>query len=813
VTTSRRASRRAAGSTNTTEDTAGPGTLKFALPSAFLISFSVLAFEVALTRVFSVMLNYHFVFAVVSAAMFGLGIGGFLFRRLGKAMPQRAIHWGALVLAISLAGSVALILALPIYASSQFAGIRFWVYLALAVVPFGAAGFTIAGLFQRFSGKSSSLYGADLLGAATAAVVAVPAMDRLGPVNVIFLAAAVAAIAATLIGLPRRGAALRGLGAAIVLIALFAALAVTGVDFRVPVTSDPNKELFGLLSNPESETKIIESRWSSFGRTDLVQSKLHPNSLLLLVDGAAGSHMYNVDRVLNDPEAQMELTQHFAGSFPFSLVKDEEKKAALILGSGGGRDVVAALLGGVKNITAVEVNPDIVKIVRDYKDYNGAIYSGRPGITSVVAEGRNYVRTTDKTFDLIMLSIPVTKSSRSVEGYALTENNLFTVEAFGDYLDHLTVNGRIIIVGHSDVEILKLVSIALGSFEKRGVSEPEAMKHLYTVGSDMMPAIVIKKEPLSIDEANAVHNKLHELGFDKGVLFVPWIKQQTKGPATMFSQFLVNVSEGSRSVGDLSKLTTFDLRPATDDRPFFYKTARGLPSPFGIFAILMGFSVLVIVVLVTLRRKDTPVPKSFIGALRKDTTLKTYLLLFFALGIGYMLIEIALFQKLTLYLGRPQMALTVLLFSLLLGGGIGSFLTILLRRSTPRGGAALSIGVAVLVATLMLVFAKVFEMGVDPRIASTILILPLGIVMGCPFPLALKALDAHGFKSHTAVMWGVNGVASVLGSALSMILGITWGFSRALFVGIAIYLVIAALFFILKRAKPGGLVVRARGRA
>jgi spermidine synthase len=813
VTANRRIVPRTVGSKNATDDRAAAGTLKFALPSAFLISFSVLGFEVALTRVFSVMLNYHFVFAVVSAAMLGLGIGGLLFRRFGRATPQSAIQRGALILAISLAGSVALILALPIYASPQLAGIRLWLYLAIAIVPFGAAGFTLSGLFQQFSGKSSLLYGADLLGAAASALAVVPAMDRLGAVNVIFLSAAVAAVAATLVGLPRRGPALRGLGALIALVAVFAALVVTGADFKVPVTNDPSKDLFALVSDPTNEAKIVESRWSSFGRTDLVQSALFPNQMWLFVDGAAGSAMYDLDKILNDPQGKMELTQHFAGSFPFPLLKEGEKGSALVIGPGGGRDVVAALLGGVKDITAVEVNPDLVGIVREYKDYSGAIYSGRPGITSVIAEGRNYVRKTDKTFDLIMLSIPVTKSSRSVEGYALTENNLFTVEAFGDYLDHLTANGRIIIVGHSDVEILKLVSIAVGTFGKRGVSEAEAMKHLYTVGSDMMPAIVIKKEPVSVDEANAVHTRLHELAFDKGVLFVPWIEQQTKGSAIMFSQFLVNVSEGSRSMGDLSRLTTLELKPATDDRPFFYKTARGLPSPFGIFAILMGISVLAIIVLVSLPRKNTPDPRSFVGALRKSPTLKAYLLLFFALGIGYMLIEIAFFQKLTLYLGQPQRALTVLLFSLLLGGGIGSLLTSLLRRAAPRGGAALSVGVALLVAVLVFVFAKVFEIGVDPRIASTIVILPLGILMGCPFPLAVRALNAHGFKSHTAVMWGVNGVASVFGSALAMIVGISWGFSRALFIGIAIYLAIAALFIILARTKPAGLISKEGGRA
>lgn len=778
---------------------------RFALASLFLVSLSVLAFEVALTRVFSVMLSYHFVFAIVSAAMLGLGVGGLLFERWGSSTPEGAIWIGAFVFSLSLVGSVALILTLPIYGSQELAGIRFWLYLALAVLPFSAAGFVVSGLFQRFSERSSFMYGADLLGAAAGALAVVPAMDRLGAVNVIFLLAAVAAVGALLLGLPRLGRALPALGAFVLLGGLFAALVVSGADFKVPIANDPSKEMFGLLADPANKAQIVESRWSSFGRTDLVKSDLSANEMWLFVDGAAGSAMYNLDAILRKPQERIQFAMHSGESFPFPFLKDEEKKSALILGPGGGRDVIVALLGGVKKITAVEVNPDLVTIVKQYKDFNGGIYSGRPGVTAIVGEGRNFVRTTDENFDLIMASIPVTKSSRSVEGYALTENNLFTIQAFEDYLNHLTENGRMIIVAHGDAEIIKLVSIALAAFEKRGVTESQAMKHLYTVASDIMPAVVIQKQPLSVDEANAMHGKMHELGFDKGALFIPWIRQETIGPLRMFDQSLVDVSDGSLSMGALASATTLDLRPTTDDRPFFYKFERGLPSPFRMFAVLMALSALAVVVLATLRGKQGSDPLTFVGALRSSRRLKAYLVLFFTLGIGYMLIEIAFFQKLTLYINQPQMALTVLLFSLLLGGGIGSLLTSFLGRNRPRGGAAISLCVALLIVSLALFFPNMFAIGIDPRITTMILIFPLGILMGCPFPLAVRDLSMHGLKRHTSVMWGVSSAASVFGSALSMIMGISWGFSSALFAGAATYVGIAALFVILAKAKRTGL--------
>jgi hypothetical protein len=404
------------------------------------------------------------------------------------------------------------------------------------------------------------------------------------------------------------------------------------------------------------------------------------------------------------------------------------------------------------------------------------------------------VRTTDKKYDLIMAAIPVTKSSRSVEGYALTENGLFTVQAMSQYLGRLTGSGRLVFVAHNDVEIYKLIGLVLAAYKAQGASEAEAMQHLYTVGSEMMPTLVVQKQPLTVKEANAIHVLLHQQGFDKGALFVPLVPQQTLGSLSMFDPSLVDISKSSLSMAAVAKNADVDLRPATDDRPFFYKYERGLPSPFGVFAFVIGLAAAVLLILVALPRKPGPASRHFVGQLRQDPRLKGYLVLFSALGLGYMLIEIAFFQKLAPYIARPQIALTVLLFSLLLGGGIGAALTSLLARTRRPVAAPLSLCVSGLAVALAFVFPRVFELGLDPRLAAVLLVLPLGILMGCPFPLALRSLARDGLEDHTAALWGVNGVASVLGSASAMIIGLTWGFSGALFVGAGVYLGVAALF-------------------
>jgi len=221
-----------------------------ALPSVFLISLSILIFEVALTRIFSVMLSYHFVFAIVSAAMLGLGAGGFLFKWLRGSARDGAIWIGAFVYSLSLAAAVVLILTLPIVGSSGLAGVRTWVYILLAIVPFAAGGFAVAGLFRRFPEGSSLLYGADLVGAAAGALAVVPAMDAWGGVNVVFLAASVAAGGALLLGLSRLRRVLPALAALIVFAGLFAAFAQSGAGPSVPIANDPNKEMQGMLTDP-----------------------------------------------------------------------------------------------------------------------------------------------------------------------------------------------------------------------------------------------------------------------------------------------------------------------------------------------------------------------------------------------------------------------------------------------------------------------------------------------------------------------------------------------------------------------------------
>jgi spermidine synthase len=268
---------------------------------------------------------------------------------------------------------------------------------------------------------------------------------------------------------------------------------------------------------------LVASRWSAFGRTDLVRDEEDLNEMVFFIDGTAGTSMYRFDKDIGSLDKHE--FHHFPGYFPLKLLPEKEKEKVLIIGAGGGREVLLSLLGGAKEITAVEVNKDLVDMMKEYADFNGGIYNDFPGVEVVVEEGRNFIRATKEQYDIIMLTLPVTNTSRSPEGFALTENFLFTVESISDYLDRLKPSGRLIVVVHGELEIYKLIFTSLAALKKRGVSQSEAMTHIYTVGPKMFPVFVLKKSPLTMEEAERVHESMHEHEFSSVSSFIPFIEQ------------------------------------------------------------------------------------------------------------------------------------------------------------------------------------------------------------------------------------------------------------------------------------------------
>ncbi len=784
------------------------------------MAFSVLILEVALLRVFSVMLSYHFVFAIVSIAVFSLGFGGMFAVKWHRRWPRlrfplTASFYAAAIVALSIA-----VIKGPALLPRLSLRIALGLMTSLASIPFFLAGLTLATLYRMIPRQSSLLYAADLLGAAAGAVAVVALLNLMGGPG----ALAVAAVAASLSALLMSAGSPRGLKSALIVLAVsvagLVAVRLAPEAAEVAVGWDPDKDMYRYFSNPADRPAIVERRWSAFGRTDLVRSALSPDEMGLFVDGAAGSNMYNLQALLADPGERGTLLAGFGEFFELQFLRDEEKDNALIIGPGGGRDVLVALVGGVRDIIAVEVNPDVVALVRKYEDFNGGLYTRTPQVRVVVDEGRRYLRSSPTPYDLIMLALPVTKSSRSVEGYSLTENYLFTVDSFEDYLRKLTPDGRLVIVAHDDLEIYRLTVLATQAFHRLGVSQADAMKHLYTLSSGHMPTIVVKRSAYTREEADLRHQKIHTLGFDRGNFFVPYVRQVTQrvdeklDPSLqwrMFDYVMVALADGTIRTEQLVNAAVYDVSAVTDDRPFFYKFERGLPFPFGgLSALIVLFFAAMVALVFAGRRSVHNRPGTLVRFVVAAPGARLFVAVFAALGVGFMLVEVALFQKLMLLIGNPVQSLTTLLFALLLGSGIGSWINAHFKKRLEIVVAVSSLAAAVLIALSAVLVPRLPPLPDAGRLAWLLLI-PLGVSLGFAFPLTVRLLRDTGFEGTIPWMWGINGVGSLVGSALAMVLGILAGFSFALYLGAGLYVGVAVLQLALRRRLARVALIAAEG--
>ncbi|MCH2448513.1 MAG: hypothetical protein MK198_00050 [Gracilimonas sp.] len=612
------------------------------LCSLALISFGMILYEIVLTRIFAVILSYHYVFAVLSLAMLGLGMGGLLLKKRQLIWPSAGTDILALITALATGIITALILYLTQAVPATWGTSITYTILFLPVIPFLFFGMTIASFFQNAPERSSLLYGFDIAGGALAALAAVPLLNTMPATTAAFIVVLAAALASIIL---MTAESARWSTALLSLIAFL--LAGGGIWLApqsiLPIRNNQAKDINRILYDSSGNGRIVETRWSAFGQTSLVENDQLPDEKMIYVDGAAGTSMFNFRALLNDSTLQSDLTSNFGQFFPFYFLNENEKDSALIIGPGGGRDVLVALFGGVQSITAVEVNPDLVQIVKDYEDFNGGLYSKLPTTKVVVGEGRSFLRNTSEQYDLLMLALPVTKSSRSIDGYALTENYLFTVEAFSDYLNRLTPEGRIIFVTHGNAELYRLLGLTLKAFEEKGISNQEAMKHIYVVSKHDMPALVVKKTSFEGKDMQERHAALHQLEYDQGDYFIPFQEQAAfllpvpdDSTSTiewrMFDQNLYNLSNGTMTMEDFAKKFPLNISPVYDDNPFFYNFDKILPSPFRQLYGLLVLGLGVVVLVVSVKKSPDQVKLGFVRPFARHPELKGFLLIFLLLG-------------------------------------------------------------------------------------------------------------------------------------------------------------------------------------
>lgn len=778
------------------------GELAVALLGIFLTSLAFLAFQIAASRLLSLLLSYHFVFALVSLAMLGLGLGGVTAR---LAFPKASSARDSLRIAAGANATAALAVLVGVALVLRIAD-RPWIgepsgmllVLGLLFVPLLLAGVAFAQLFRAFGRISGQVYGADLAGAALGCLGVIWALDQLGGVGALLLAALLAAAGAMALAWPARqgGGPLGATAIVLAVLGLVFGAFLSGVyDPRVPVGANPEKEIHDALTGA-GQGELEASRWSSFGRTDLISFGDRRGFKDLYIDGTAGSPMYRFSGDFSAPgEAVEELIEEFPGYFPFLFMAEAARERALVIGPGGGRDILLARMGGFAHVRAVEVNPDLVKLVRDQSAYNGDLFGGRPDVEILVDEGRSFVRRDAERYGLVMLSLPVTNTSRSREGFALTESFLLTAQAIGDYVDALAPEGELVIIAHDEAAILRLVTTAIAAMAERGLTPQQVMARIYVLGSFPYPVFVLRQSPIEDAETRAMFAGARERGYSLAASYFPGI-----GAPGAVSPVLQAIEQGRIAPEELVRLAAergANVASVRDDSPFFHHLELAPPrAVVAVATIAAGLTLAVL--LASVLSGAAP------SAARRLPPHLGYPALYILLGVGFMLIEISLIQRFMLFLGQPVHVLAVVLFVLLLGMSAGSLVSNRLaaaRIAPALAGAGLA--AAALLGLLALILPPLFEealgLSMAARILVTALVLaPLGFVLGLPFPLGIRALALAGASDRIPWMWALNGTASVLGASAAVLGAMLYGLSTVLGTALACYLGIAAIGLLLR---------------
>ena len=758
------------------EPNGAPGKRGVVLLALFAMSAASLALEVSITRLFSFLFVQSYVYILVSLSMAGLGTGAVISFFLAGSSARRVTGGATIVPAILL---------LFIFVTNTVDTL-----LALSLVfTFGI--FVAIGVYQVLVFRESGvgvgrLYAADLLGASAGSVIAFITLNAAGAIGALVVVVVVIGLSFVLIRRVLFATATATVPPVAVILVLAIVTVLIPFEERMLPGQKWAKEMTLMLDDPESQSSLLETRWSAFGRVDLVETE---NSLFrtMFIDGAAGTKLVRMENGSVSQDVAQTLLFQYMGGVPLLTMESERRQDAAVIGSGGGIDVVTLLVAGFDAIDAIEINPDFIDIVRESPQYTGGIYNNHPQVTVHETEGRSFLRTTDRRYDLILMGLPIIKSVRNFGNHALTENYLFTTDAFDEYRRALKPGGMIVLIAHYPNELFKLVTNAVASFASDGLTSAEAMERIVTIGPNDNPTLVIKNEAFTRQEREDFATLLTNLPITGVTNFIPGFSADISSRLGL-NAGLTAISRDELAVDAFIEGANEDIGPIDDNSPFFYQMDRQLPTELQIVGVVIAL-VLLVVTLVFGLRTVRNMPKE-----RRSGALLLYVA-FMLIGVGFIVVEIAVLQRFIVFWQHQTLALAVVLAAILVAGGIGSLLSARIRR--PTHAALVALVIAIGTALLMWILTPVlrsFETAVLPvKIAITFAcVVPLFVPMGIPFPYLLRNAEKRLYPW----MMGINSYTTLTGSVLVMFVAMRMGYSAVAIIGTIAYLLLAVALVI-----------------
>jgi SAM-dependent methyltransferase len=772
----------------------------------FALASATLSYQILITRFFSVMLYYHFAFAAVSLAMLGLTRGAMeVYNKPDRYAPEqvgvefaRHASW----FAITGVGAMIAFLCVPLVVP----GNSVMVVLALVAVafirPFTESGVCITLLLTRLPYSGGWLYAADLAGAALGCLGVIFVLLVIDPVSAMLGIGALAAGAGWIV--VRGSGDIRSLrlSGAVALSLAAAAVLHTGLDIS------GNSHLGVFWAKGVQQTGTLFERWNTYSRVRVTAL----GETAPIGWGFAHTPTMKIDqnRLDIDADAATVITRYDGDIAKLSYLKDDVINAAYlvqspadvaVVGVGGGRDILSGLFFGAKHIHGIEINPAIFEVLTDkFADFSGHL-DRQPGVSLVNAEARSYINHSPDRYDLVQISLIDTWAATAAGGLTLTENRLYTVEAWGDFYRALKPGGLLSVSrwydpnGHRG-EFYRLVAIAASALQRQGVPAAELADHVVALNVDNIVTVITRPEAFTNVQWQAARTRLLAQGF-----------KILMGPDLTFDTVTSTLMSGNADAAYFASLPE-NVTPSTDDNPFFFYTARfgdiaGKHSPVlskNNTAVSMTMLLIVMSFLACAYYIVTP----FVRLARRMplSTLTPPVIYFCAIGMAFMLIEISQMQRLMVFLGHPVYGLAVVLFSILLFGGIGSTTV---GAQTPRPGAVIARLVA-LMATLMvaglltpLLTTWARSEATDMRILLSVLLLaPPAFCMGMMFPLGLGIWRRH--SELLPFFWSANGITSMLASVLGMALSIEFGITRTYALGVGFYAICALMIAVSRKA-------------
>jgi hypothetical protein len=782
------------------------------------VALATLMYEVLLTRIFSVTMWYHFAFVAISIAMLGMTVGALIvyvrpqWFPVDAAKSQLAVT--ALLFPVIILFSFLTQLSIPFRVHpSVVAAYAIAFTYAVITLPFVVSGVTVCLALTRFPRDVGKLYAADLIGAALGCVLLVWVLEITdGPTSVLVICA-LAALGALAFAYDTDRASLRRWSLAL---ALFFIATAAG---HTVLVQHQRGILRILYVKAGFEARPLYERWNSYSR---VRVNGDPNRLEepyawgLSPTFPADRKFYQLHLDI-DTAAGTVITKDTGNPADFDHLKYDVTNIGyyirpdarvLVIGVGGGRDILSALLFGAKQVTGVELNRNILDTVNGrFGDFSGHL-DRNPRVRFVNDEARSFVARQNERYDFMQISLIDTWAATAAGAFVLSENALYTTEAWDLFLEHLSDHGLLSVsrwyFQSRPGEVYRLTALASAALLRRGIDHPQ--QHMMIIrslrgsdhseGPDGIGTLLLSPSPITPADVARLEAEAKRLQFEVVV-----------SPTFAADDTFARLASG-QDLDAFTRSYPINIAAPTDNSPFFFNMLRlrDLVRPsltvlgkstHNMEAVFVLGTLLITVIVLTLLCIFVPLTLTTDrGALRGAGPLLAF---FSAIGLGFMLIETSQMQRLIVVLGHPTYGLTVVLFALLLSGGLGSWLT---NRVTADQAAEAGRMRLMVLLVLLVIFGILTPAVADRlqradtlvRISASALMLGVpGLFMGMAFPLGMK-LASRRFSHLTPWFWGTNGATSVCASVLAVAIALSWSISAAFWTGCVAYAVGLAAF-------------------